>query len=396
MRQAIARMPKLKYSAGRYYIEFYYLNRSTGKMERYRDYSGFTFPTKKEKEEYGRTRIDYYKRKLKKGWTPLDNNDILFSDELPFEKREKVSAKYLAVSVISETCTKICNGTAHGSSRKLSSGSTKNYKRYARNLIDYISKYCVSDLSIFEVNEQIASNFLKSLTTGDKVWNEHKSFLQRLFNEIIACNRKMILQNPFSHIKKQKYSPKPTPFFRENMRLKLGEEISKRDPYLWIFIQILYYTALRPTAELRLMKIKYFDLEDGFIFVPAEISKNNKDQEIGMPKQLWELLLQMQLHKYNSEDYLFTLAGTPGTVPVGPNYFQKRFLKIRRQLGLPDNLKLYNWKHTAAANLIKAGVSLKDGQLHFRHYSIDMFAHYVSDMNITEAISIRDNYPNII
>lgn len=101
----------------------------------------------------------------------------------------------------------------------------------------------------------------------------------------------------------------------------LKVELEETDPQLWLAAQFMFYCFIRP-KELRFMKIKHLDLFEGRITLYADITKPNKTRIVDIQKTfLNKLISQYKLHKYNEEDYVFTILKEPGETPVGKNYF---------------------------------------------------------------------------
>ena len=83
------------------------------------------------------------------------------------------------------------------------------------------------------------------------------------------------------------------------------------NPYLYQFSRFIYYSCMRPDAELRLLKVGDIDLHRRLIQVPSGNSKWNKTQYIPIDDEFFNILMDMNLEKFNKYDYIFTANRCP-------------------------------------------------------------------------------------
>ena len=157
-------------------------------------------------------------------------------------------------------------------------------------------------LNIFGGNIAVANwkkshsiKFLDYLRTDKKLGaasiNKYRVLLHALFSLLVE--REIVDNNPWKGIKSEKVVES-----NANIAFELGQVktiidvLRTRDPKLLSFVQILFYTFMRPN-ELRLTKVKSVDIIERKIFVPAEISKNRKSAFIDIPEQLIPTLIPL-------------------------------------------------------------------------------------------------------
>jgi integrase len=73
------------------------------------------------------------------------------------------------------------------------------------------------------------------------------------------------------------------------MRKDLIKLIEKEDPLLFMAICFIYYAAIRPGTELRLMKLKQINFNSATITVYNFLSKNGRTEVVDIPDQLLKL-----------------------------------------------------------------------------------------------------------
>ena len=91
--------------------------------------------------------------------------------------------------------------------------------------------------------------------------------------------------------------------FNEDQMDGIKKIVEEKDPYLWLFIQLIYYCYLRPN-EVRQLKHSYFQLDKYQIFIPGYISKNGKDGYVTIPESFRSVLVESKEFK-SEQEYLF-------------------------------------------------------------------------------------------
>lgn len=168
----------------------------------------------------------------------------------------------------------------------------------------------------------------------------------------------------------------PAPY-NANDRERLKNTIFPKDPYLWLACEMIYYCAIRPGTELRLLKIKHISRDSRTITIPNELAKNNHTESVTMPPQLLQLMEQLNVFLYDPELYLFGRNGAPANVPMGQNTMRDRFNQYRELLNISSDHKFYSWKHSGAISAATNGASPYDLQHHLRHRSIATTEEYI-------------------
>jgi integrase len=166
------------------------------------------------------------------------------------------------------------------------------------------------------------------------------------------------------------------------------------DPRYGTLIRFAAWTGLRP-SELAALRVRRLDLLRGTVRV-AEAAVDVK----GNGRLVWgpvktSTARTVRLPRFLCEDLAAYLAGRPHdrdalvfTMPKGgpiyPSQFAQRHYKPAvRAAGLPDALRLYDLRHTAASLLIREGASIKAVQAQLGHataaITLDVYAHLLPD-----------------
>lgn len=139
---------------------------------------------------------------------------------------------------------------------------------------------------------------------------------------------------------------------------------------------------MRPDAELRLLRIGDIDLQRRLIQVPSENSKRNKTQYIPIDDEFLNILLDMNLDRFNKYDYVFSIDGKPGEKPAYESYFRKQFIPVKKALDINNGETLYSFKHTRCIHLVEDGEKLHNIIKLTRHKTLAELMDYLKDMGV--------------
>lgn len=384
-------MPKLYSASGsmkkQWFVFFSYRNPVTGKMERFKDSDGFgALKSREERIAHGNNLIAYYRRKLRSGWNPFEDSSILFEDDL-IKKKPKTSRDQIEPLLFNA----LQSITTADRSR-----SIDNYKLYIRYFLEFITEKGLIQYDLDCVTEEVAQQFLDQLIThrrlSNKSHNETLSLLKRLFAHL--QRKRKISHNPFHFLKNKKHYKAARPFYPDHLRTKIVEDVQSNDPLLFLFISLTYYLMRRKT-ELTEIRLGHVNFEQGIIELPGNITKQGTPQTVDIPRQLMDILIDMQLHRYPKDYYLVSPSGVPSQKKCGKNFFYKRWLKFRNKYGLTNKYGVYSWKHTASVSMKLAGFDLMDIKDHGGWSSISMLDNYMSGFSIKGSDKIQNHFPDI-
>lgn len=222
--------------------------------------------------------------------------------------------------------------------------------------------------------------------------NHYHTTLKSFFQDI--CSETQYLSNVWDKVDKYPETRLGKLPFKESQKARLKDWMQANDMEMWLFIQFMYYTFIRP-GELRLLKISAIDVDDSKILVDATISKNKKSEYVSIPKPLLKAILERELHLKNQQYYVFGYGGTVNSVPYSKDVFNRRHKKITRAMGMSDRYTLYSWKHTGVCDAVKAGVNIKQLQLQLRHADLETTDVYLKSLGISDFSDIQDKFPTL-
>jgi len=113
--------------------------------------------------------------------------------------------------------------------------------------------------------------------------------------------------------------------------------------------------------------------------VPAEVSKNAKNDHVDIPEPFIPVLEEF-LANINDKDFIF-----PGRIkdkPVAADIMTRTHKTFLNRLGFDDQHTLYSWKHTGVVQAYLAGVDIKSIQRQCRHSSIEMTDNYLKSLGL--------------
>lgn len=369
------RPPKIKKTKARWYVEYWYKIppelREQYNNKVFKRFIVIEDINRYKTDEYAQLLCDMVLLQLKRGYNP-------------FEEEKKV--------LVSPPLESVAISLNVGLDRFLESAKDKGLRRksiYAYSAVaGLLKEFFLTGNKIYQPIEKFTkkdiSEFLLDLNRKNKhtstTYNNLLRVTRVIFNwfvkeEYISKSPALGVEFRPTHVTKHKYYDDKT--------AALLKAVLKRDrPSLYRFCEFTYYAATRPMSETLKLKVKHVLFDRKLLFVPAEISKNKKDDYIPMSDGLVSLLLEMKVNEANPEDYLFGLNGMPAPKPASPNYFGKPFTKIRDELGIDKNISIYSWKHTRALDLAKANASPYDIMKLFRHSSLEITMNYMRDLGI--------------
>ena len=271
--------------------------------------------------------------------------------------------------------------------------SRKTYCQY-KGQLDKLNRFCI-EKNVTVMNDEHANAFLESLilrglnpTTVNACRITMRGFYATL------KKRKQVYQNPFLETVKLREHRQGAKYFQVNQQTVLKIHIKQFYPELWLPIQYLYYCFIRP-AEMARLTVADVSLGEGTINIPADKSKNKKNQFVVIPGPLLTQMFEMGIQDYPPNYFLVGKDGLPSVKPLPINYLGDRHRKLTKQLKFPPKYSLYSWKHTGVVMAYKSGIGLRDLQMQLRHHSLEMVAVYMRSLGISDLPDLKDKFPEL-
>jgi integrase len=380
-----------------WYVEYSIRNPVTGKMERLRHYDGFRdIDTPKGRQLYAKKIIRKITADIRNGNTGFEA-EIEYEDMLGFgggQSRFAKKKKTFAGSV-----NLYLSGFLKYKMSEINTKSLESYRSKLRIFKEFLDSKKMSDKPVLLINNDLIIEFLKALVEDKalarKTIEKYQQILHTFFRHLIE-NKKIDMPNPALNIPRmgliKDYAAAGIP---GHMRKRLTALIEKADPQLWMACCFIYYTAIRPGTELRLMKLKQINFDAHTITIYNYLAKNQRTEIVDIPDQLFDLMERWGLRDYDPDLYLLGKKGLPDTEPLGKNTMRIRFNAFRDRLKLPKSIKYYSWKHSGAQELADQGLSIYELQRHLRHRDIATTEMYLKKRIGQRSNNIRHNFPEI-
>ena len=379
-----------------WYVEYSIRNPKTGKMERVKIYDKINkFSTYDERFDYAKKIIKDYSKQIKNG-TISFQEFIEYEDMLLYDGQGSFSRKRLTKA---GGIKKYLSDFLKKKKLEVVDKSYRSYQSKLRIFCSFAESKKMIDKPVTVFTNEVIADFLSELvinkSLSKKTIRAYEQILHTFFDYL--KKKKIIAENPvydmpcIGLIKDE--APAAIPSY---MRRLLQITIEKEDPQLWMFICFMYYMAIRPGQELRLMRLNQIDYDSRRIIVPNYFAKNRETESIDIPDQLFEMIIEKwELYTFNQGFYVFGKYHEPGDECQTISSMRLRFNKFRDRLNLPKSVKLYSWKHSGAQELASEGVSVYEIQRHLRHRDITTTEMYLKKRVGQRSSTIKHKFPGI-
>jgi len=402
MKNKIAILPKLYDGNGdikkQWFIYFSYRNPTDNVMTRFRVFEGFgTLYTKKARYAHANKMIAEYSARLNSGWNPFieDRKGAIYEDNLRYAAVARVFKSARNSNLTFNYYSNLFLPQVEGMADK----TYKNYVSKFRIFESWLIVNGYADNDIKTITPDIMRRFFLFLINDEKLARitvkKYEHMLDRMFTWCVKNNYLKV--SPVRDLPETTRRNDQAPRVINGADInKLVEEIKKTDPQLWLTIQLEYYCFLRPGLEIRYARVKWFDLARSVISVPSEVVKTDDAKTVIIPDQFrHDLLNTWKINLFPPDYYVIGQNGVPGPVPLGSNNLRNRFNIIRDRLQLPQEYKLYSWKHTGNARLADAGVPMYYRQLQNGHASLRSTEEYLKNKIGFTSVEIKENFPTL-
>ena len=355
----------------RWFVSYYALDPSTGMLKRKRIYLNNIQDTKL-RERYARKLCTKINDKLDQGWNPFIS--------------EKSNNQYTDIR-------KAFDFLLLYKGKFLSARGLSTYKSRIGIFFDYLKSKKMDKIFIFEFTDRNAQDFFNYLLlerqAAGRTFNNYLLDFRTFFNFFIK--HRYVIENPFLAVDEMpEVEKEKQPFTTEESQL-FKEYCLEYDPDFWVISGLCYYCALRP-VEITRLKVSYIDVVQKQIKIPGSQTKNKRNGVIPIPNVFWPLLERF-IKNVPGAYFVCSKEFKPGITAVQPTRIADRFRVIAREIGLPEYVKFYSLKDTAAERLDQNNVGLKTIRDLFRHSNISVTDAYMRGFRNKELDSLRDSFP---
>lgn len=401
-KKAIVILPHLVDAGGditqKWWIEYSYRNPKTGVMQRFRNYASFTnVPTAKSRYDIAAKLVLELKAKIQSGWTPFTElqEKYIYEDELTYSA---IAENYGKMRESNRTVRTYLSDFLSRKKAEINKKSFQTYQSKIRSFCAYLEQCDLDLVDISAINSNLITEYLIYKTETKKLAKvsiaKYQQILYTFFDYLIR--QKIIQTNPVENIPLIGVVKDCAPYpISEHDRMFLAERIKEVDRQLWLACCFMYYSAIRPGEEIRLLRVRDISFEGRKIIIKSDTAKSNRTDAVDMPKQLYDELIYQRIDIASVDLYIFGKYGRPGQEPLGKNTLRNRFNRIRDDLGLSKTYKLYSWKHTGAEALADNGASTWEIQAHLRHRSVETTERYTRKRLGNRNSRIKNEFPDI-
>lgn len=355
----------------RWFVFYYFKNPDTGKYERFREMISASFKTRSDRYAKGKELKDAMNKRLREGFNPFSGSD-------PRQTNILDTIKYLE-----ETQLTLRKRTRDTYSCLL--------RRFNEFLVD--KKVGLSKLTVEEFSYIHAQRFMDYYRAKRKpksrTYNYAVIHMRTFFNLLVE--REWIQVNPFKKIKTLEVEETEIVAFTENDLKKLRENLPGYNFDLFIIAGLIYYCFLRP-AEIMRLQVYHFHIDEGYISVPANVSKNKRQNTIDIPENFIEDLKQLDLD-HPPTHYVFARHLKRGVKEAAPTRIAGYWREFANEFGIDKNI--YALKHTGNGRAAQNGISVRDLQLHNRHSNLDMTQRYLDRFSKKVSTKVVKNFPKM-
>lgn len=368
----------------------------TKKLERFRMAKGINkFHTYEERMAAAEKMKQYWADKLKAGWSPFTDENIIYDDNLEYQTFIKNYRK-----TVSKNGTFRYYASKYIDFRKneIDPNTVITYRSKLRLFSAWLDGKGLNDADISCITQEILHEFMFFIIENRKL------------SKSSVDNYRIILEAVFDYVRKER-KQFPNPCFdlpgtkrindsaaypiQESDIPKLKKEILKTDPQLWLAICFEYYCFLRPREEIRFLRIGDIDFGRSRVVVKYENAKKGQ-RIVTIPAVFMDVIRDTyKLQDYDRDYYVIGTEGVPGPKHVCINDLTDRFRKIRIALKMPKEYKLYSWKHTGNVRADDAGIPRNELQGQNGHVSMVTTEIYMRNKKGNTSKNIIDNFPPI-
>jgi|GEM_PF-634539 len=369
--------PKSNDMSREWYVWFRFFDESTKKWKQLRFKKGINlFKVYKQRLAETNALKQALKDELESGWNPITN-----------EKPNVVDIRR-DVTVM-EAIERI---------QKIKEKTLKRKTKYAYQYIlkqfkDWLTETGRQDFLAGEITSAIAQQYMDDLllkkSYSGRTFNDHLITLRTFYNCFVE--REWSTKNPFRSVKKKSQTVGRNLAYTDEERETVAKYLYENDRRLYFLTQIIYHCFIRRT-EIISIKVKHIDLRNGTIIIPGENAKNRHQESVVIPQDLMPVLKEMELHKYQSEFYLFgRCLETCAEQYKNPNWISTRHNDIVKRLNIDSEKGLYSWKHTGVCKyyyLTNKDVYALMRQLRHRDLSTTMI--YLKSLGLIQNDAFRN------
>lgn len=244
--------------------------------------------------------------KLKGGWNPFINIDATRS----YTKWEVVVQRYIDYLMVS------------GNKGILKQKTATDYRSRLDMFLSYLEESKAGIKYINQFSRPLVVDYLDYIVydreLSARTRNNYRTWLSTFATWLV--DRQYISDNFIDSIKLMKEQEKYRDALSADDLRRLKAHTRATCPPFYLACMVEYYTFIRP-EELRHIKVGDISVTRQCITIPAEVSKNRREQSVALNDTLLREMIDQDIFSHPSQDYLFGKDLTPGSQQIAVNRF---------------------------------------------------------------------------
>ena len=212
-------------------------------------------------------------------------------------------------------------------------------------------------------------------TIGARTYNNNLKQGRAVFSW--AVSNCYSTENPFAKIKVKREEEKQRVLIPQDVRSKITNYFREKNPAMLLICDMTFTTLLRP-IEISRIQVKYINIEQGTISMPGGKTKNHKNRVCRISPSIIPLLREY-IKDADPEDYLIADGEWRcGKKPMNSHTFSGAWDRMRKDLGLPDEMQLYSLRDTGINGMLRAGIDPLSVMQAADHHDLAMTTRYAN------------------
>ncbi len=215
-------------------------------------------------------------------------------------------------------------------------------------------------------------------TVSNRTYNNNLKQGRALFSW--AVEKCYCEENPFEKIKTKREETKTRVLIPEQWRKKIREYFEQTNPQYLIICELVHTSLIRP-VEISRLQAYMVNLSDGYIELPATITKNHKERRARLSEELKEMLSK-HIMGAKPDDYLFAdKCWRCGKVAMSSHTYGNVWEAMRKEIHLPEEMQLYSLRDTGINGMLKAGIDPLSVMQAADHSDLSMTTRYANHVD---------------
>lgn len=351
--------PAQLYIGKEWFVAYYVLNPATEKLDR-KKIKLNTIKLITERRKFANQLILDLNRKLYSGWNPYQEENA----PRGFTKLNDALDIYLKLKT-----------------KELREDSQRTYNSFVLTFKKWLDLRGKNEMFSANFNRMDALEFLDDKYAegiSNLTYNNYKAFFTIIWNWMVE--HKYAATNPFTEIRKKSKEQKLRILIDEKTRKEIIDHLLVEDYNFAVVCMLVFHTLLRP-KEITHLKPNSFNIKNQTIFLPGSGAKNKHDRIITIPNAFIPFLVEWNWNNALNNEFIFGDQLRPGNKPGCSRLFAKKWVKVRKEIGLTEDQKLYSLRDSGIIQMLNDGISPEEVMKQADHSSLEMTTIYAKHAN---------------